>query len=151
MAYSIDIPIKMWGSTAAPEYAKPGDAGLDLRICHECTLTPGEIQLRGVGFNIAIPKTFKDFRLMGLVVPRSSSKDLDIRLANTVGVIDSGYRGEVKLAIKNCSMYNTVRLEAQQKVAQLIIMPYLSANFVEVDGLPKSERGSGGWGHTGKV
>lgn len=147
---SIEIPIRMIGAMEIPNYGHEGDAGFDLALTREITLRPGAKELVSCGFQLAIPDSFKEFGLFGMVVPRSSSGKIDVGLANTVGVIDSIYRGEILLYVKNTSQFEVVKLKKWRKVAQMIIMPYLKATFKEVDKLSTTERGSGKLGSTGK-
>jgi dUTP pyrophosphatase len=148
----VTVPIQLMGASAVPAYAHYGDAGFDLAIIEDVTLGPGESKLVSCGFSMAIPEGFGEnnmFGLFGLIVPRSSSGKLNYSLANTVGVIDSGYRGDIKLFIKNNTLDQYVRLERDQRVAQMILMPYVRAQLQAVDNLVKSERGSGGFGSSG--
>lgn len=126
-----------------PKYAKMGDAGLDLvATSREVTNTYIEY---GTSLAFEIPKGF-----VGLLYPRSSISKYDLVMANSVGVVDSGYRGEVKLRFKKtddtifCRTY-----DIGDKVAQLIIVPYPEISLQEVDNLDGSERGAGGFGSTG--
>ena len=117
-----------------PTYAHDGDAGLDLRITETVTLEPMQKCVVGC---------------VGLVFPRSGlAAKQGITLSNSVGVIDSGYRGEVCAALINQS-YETVTLEAGTRVCQLVVMPYVPCELVPVDELSDTERGAGGFGSTG--
>lgn len=138
---------KLVENAVIPTYAKEGDAGLDLHaISYECTEN-GHVY--GTGISIEIPKGY-----VGLVFPRSSNRRTQAYLTNSVGVIDSGYRGEIMVTYKNRS---TLQDNAQfapykvgERVAQLIIVAYPEIKFVEVEDLSETERGTGGHGHTGK-
>lgn len=135
---------KLVPEAIVPVYAKEGDAGLDL------TATSREINNQfielGTGLAIEIPKGF-----VGLIFPRSSISKTDLILANSVGVIDSGYRGEIKCRFKaNKSVDIMTMYSVGEKVAQLIIVPYPQINLVEVDELTDTARGEGGFGSTGK-
>ena len=131
-----------------PEYASPGDAGLDLTaIYHQISTEHNYIEYH-TGLAIEIPEGY-----VGLIFPRSSISNKDIRLANCVGVIDSGYRGEITFRYKfpAKSYYAGVkRYEDGDRVGQLIIMPYPKIEPVEVDELSDTSRGAGGYGSTGK-
>lgn len=127
-----------------PRYAHEGDAGLDLRITETVTLEPMQKCVVGCGLAVEIPSG-----CVGLVFPRSGlAAKQGITLSNSVGVIDSGYRGEVCAALINQS-YETVTLEAGTRVCQLVVMPYVPCDLVPVDELSDTERGTGGFGSTG--
>lgn len=127
-----------------PRYAHDGDAGLDLRITETVTLEPMQKLVVGCGLAVEIPTG-----CVGLLFPRSGlTSKKGITLANSVGVIDSGYRGEVCAALINLS-YETVTLEAGERVCQLVVMPYVPCELVPVDDLSDTERGEGGFGSTG--
>lgn len=135
---------KMLADMSAPKYANPGDAGLDLRITKAVTLEPMQRVVVGCGVAFEIPTV-----CVGLVCPRSGlASKQGVTLANSVGVIDSGYRGEVCAALVNLS-YETVTLEAGTRVCQLLIVPYVPCELVMVDELSVTERGAGGFGSTG--
>lgn len=118
-----------------------GSAGIDLFLRDNTTILPKQTVTVGTGVAIEIPEGY-----VGVVVPRSSTGELGITLANTVGIIDCDYRGEVKLKIHSAS--KLVELKKFQRVVQLVIVPYLSVELVEVDDLTTTERGSGGFGST---
>lgn len=126
-----------------PKYAKVGDAGMDL------VATSRKEQfnniLYGTGIAIEIPEGH-----VGLIFPRSSIYKTDLRLANSVGVIDSGYRGEIMCNFIIKSNTATNYYDVGDRIAQLIIIPYPQIEFEEVDFLSTSERGTGGFGSTGK-
>ena len=127
-----------------PQYAHEGDAGLDLRITETVTLEPMQKCVVGCGLAVEIPSG-----CVGLVFPRSGlASKHGITLSNSVGVIDSGYRGEVCAALVNQSR-DAVTLEAGTRVCQLVVMPYVPCDLVPVDELSDTERGSGGFGSTG--
>ena len=136
---------KLDENAVVPEYAKIGDAGLDL------IATSFEIKELyteyGTGLAIEIPEGY-----VGLLFPRSSVSNTDLMLANSVGVVDSGYRGELKVRFKstNFKPYLDKLYDVGDKVAQLIIIPYPQIELIEVDELSSTERGEGGFGHTGK-
>ena len=126
-----------------PSYAKPGDAGMDLMaVTFDVTEKYVEYDTQ---LAFEIPEGY-----VGLLFPRSSVSKLDLILANCVGVVDSTYRGSVKLRFKHteeyilCDMYKSM-----DRVGQIIIMPYPQIELLEVDELNDSIRGDGGFGHTG--
>ena len=127
-----------------PRYAHEGDAGLDLRIKHDVSLEPGQRINVGTGVAVEIPQG-----CVGLVFPRSGlATKFGITLSNSVGVIDSGYRGEIGASLINTSD-ETVTLDAGTRVCQLVVMPYVPCDLVPVDELSETERGADGFGSTG--
>lgn len=127
-----------------PRYAHEGDAGLDLRITHDVTLNPGERATVGTGLAVEIPQG-----CVGLVFPRSGlASKHDITLSNSVGVIDSGYRGEIGATLLNQSD-ETATLDAGTRVCQLIVMPFVPCELVPCEELTETERGAAGFGSTG--
>lgn len=128
-----------------PKYAKPGDAGLDL-VAISCQQSEWGDYFYGTGLAVEIPKGY-----VGLVFPRSSNRKTDAYLTNHVGVIDSGYRGEIMFSFKNIDIENpNPPYQIGDKLGQLIIIPYPFIEFEEVDELSSTERGVGGFGSTGK-
>ncbi len=126
-----------------PSYANAGDAGLDLTAIYikvEDHNTYGYYEY-GTGIAVEIPEGY-----VGLVFPRSSISKTGMLLSNSVGVIDSSYRGEIKLRYKYIN--GTKSYEVGDRVAQLIILPYPTIEFEEVEELSDSERGEGGFGST---
>jgi len=134
-----------------PKYSKPGDAGMDL-TCTEVELDASGCYVYKTGLAIEIPEGF-----MGLIFPRSSNAKKSLMLTNSVGVIDSGYRGEIMLKYKPDYQYFLQSDEVKNqkiylvgdRVGQLIIMPYPQVDWKVVDKLSDSERGEGGYGSTG--
>lgn len=134
---------KLHEKAVLPVYAKPGDAGLDLYPV-SCETVDGNI-VCSFGFAMQIPEGY-----VGLVFPRSGIYKHSYVMSNSVGVIDSGYRGEVKAIFKKFSNYAPSFYTAGQAVAQLIIMPYPQIETVWADKLSDTIRGEGGFGHTDK-
>ena len=173
----MEVKIKKLCETAViPSYAKPGDAGMDLVATSRVFDKYGNVEY-GTGLAIEIPEGY-----VGLIFARSSIFKQDLSLANAVGVIDSGYRGEIKFKFKptlsymdfgatedvhgvgedsdsfdfvgiaggiekdcvDASIYNV-----GDRIGQIIIMPYPTISFLEVDELSSTERADGGFGHTG--
>lgn len=126
-----------------PRYAHEGDAGLDLRAVENCTIWPGESKLVRTGLRCEIPRWH-----VGLVFPRSGLGSKGITLRNAVGVIDSGYRGEVKAAIWNTTE-QPVTISRGDRVCQLVVIPYCPCTIYETDELSDTERGEDGHGSTG--
>ncbi|MCR4998780.1 MAG: dUTP diphosphatase [Lachnospiraceae bacterium] len=144
----MEMKIKKLTDTAkVPERGSDYAAGYDLfaDLDAPVTIEPGETKMIGTGIAIAVPAGY-----FGGIFARSglSSKE-GLRPANCVGVVDADYRGEVKVALHNDS--NVVRtVEPSQKVAQLVVVPFLAVEFDTVDELDDTERGAGGFGSTGK-
>ena len=128
-----------------PSYAHPGDAGADLMTTVDVTLAPGERALVPTGISLALPEGY-----VALVHPRSGlAARHGISIVNTPGTIDAGYRGEIKVLLVNHDVREGVQLHRGDRIAQLVIQRFERAVFTEVDALPESVRGSGGYGSTG--
>lgn len=128
-----------------PEYAHPGDAGADLLTAVDVTLAPGERALVPTGIAMAVPEGY-----VALVHPRSGlAARHGLSIVNTPGTIDSGYRGEVKVLLVNHDPHEPIELRRGDRVAQLVVQRVEKVGFVEVDRLPESVRGDGGYGSTG--
>ena len=134
---------KLHPDAVIPVYAKPGDAGLDLTAISESWNEDDSMVTYDTGLAVEIPEGH-----VGLLFPRSSVSKTRLNLANSVGVIDSGYRGPVKSVfdIKDTSL---VFYEKGDRFAQIIILPYPSIEFEEVEELTSTERGEGGFGSSG--
>jgi dUTP pyrophosphatase len=128
-----------------PSYAHPGDAGADLHSTVDVTLAPGERALVPTGISIALPTGF-----VALIHPRSGlASRHGLSIVNTPGTVDAGYRGEIKVLLVNHDRHLPVTLRRGDRVAQLLVQRFERARFVEVDTLPDSLRGEGGYGSTG--
>jgi len=128
-----------------PRYQHAGDAGLDLHAAESVELSPGERTVIGTGIAVAVPAGF-----VGLTAPRSGlAARVGLSTVNAPGVIDSGYRGELKLIIVNLDPKDPIVIERGERVAQLLLMPVSSAEVVERDELSPSDRGDAGLGSTG--
>lgn len=134
---------KLSPSAVSPKYSKDGDAGMDLTITSILSETDKEITY-GFGIALEIPKGF-----VGLVFPRSSVRKYDLSLSNCVGVIDSGYRGEIQATFKK-THEGKKTYEIGERAAQIMILAYPQVDFVESNTLSESDRGEGGFGSTGK-
>lgn len=126
-----------------PVYAKTGDAGLDIKATRIESENNYSITY-GTDLCIEIP-----FGYVGLIFPRSSIRNYDLVLSNCVGVVDSGYRGEIMATFKKTKL-DGMYYDVDDKVMQIIILPYPSIEFEFTDELSETERGKGGFGHTGK-
>jgi len=129
-----------------PTYAKEGDAGMDVMATSIISDTPTQITY-GLGIALEIPNGF-----VGLVFPRSSIRKTDLSLSNSVGVIDSGYRGELQATFNKVAGdgYLRERYLIGDRIAQIMIIPHPPIEFEEADELSDTERGDGGFGSTGK-
>lgn len=128
-----------------PRYAHPGDAGADLVTTVDVTLAPGERAIVPTGISLALPAGY-----VGLVHPRSGlAAESGLSIVNAPGTIDAGYRGEVKVVLVNLDAREPVTLRRGDRIAQLVLQRVDTARFVEVDTLPGSDRGAGGYGSTG--
>ncbi len=128
-----------------PAYAHPGDAGADLVTTVDVVLMPGERAVVPTGIALALPPG-----TAGFVHPRSGlAARTGLSIVNAPGTIDAGYRGEVKVCLVNLDPREPVRLRRGDRIAQLVVQRVESARFLEVDGLPESARGAGGYGSTG--
>lgn len=139
---------KLHENAVIPSYAKPGDAGMDLTATSKAFDDNNNV-VYGTGLAVEIPKGY-----VGLIFPRSSNAKTDLYLTNHVGVIDSGYRGEIMFKFRkaDCSKnFQEARLyEVGERVGQLIVIPYPAIEFEEVEELSNSDRGTGGFGSSGK-
>ena len=142
----IEIPIqRLDPDLPLPEYAHPGDAGIDLYARVPVGLPPAARALIPTGIAIALPEGYA-----GLVLPRSGlALKHGITVLNAPGLIDSGYRGELKVLLLNTAPYHTFKIERGLRIAQLVIQRVVLASWRVVDELETSERGDGGYGSTG--
>ncbi len=128
-----------------PTYAHPGDAGADLVSTIDVELAPGERVLVPTGIAIALPDG-----LAGFVHPRSGlALRHGLSVVNTPGTIDAGYRGEIHVLLINHDLTDAIAITRGDRIAQLVIQRVETVDFVEVDTLPDSQRGAGGYGSTG--
>ena len=125
-----------------PERAYAGDAGLDLAACEPVELAPGQRATVGTGLAVAIPEGYA-----GFVQPRSGlAARHGITIVNTPGLVDSGYRGELRVILLNTDATETFVVERGMRIAQLVVVPTPAFELLEVDELPASERGVRGFG-----
>ncbi len=137
---------KLRDDALLPTRAHEGDAGLDLYACEAAHIGPGERWSVGTGIGVEIPDDHA-----GLVLPRSGlAKQHGIALVNAPGLIDSGYRGELRVLLLNTDPAETFRVEPGDRIAQLVIAPIVFAKPVEVETLAESARGDGGFGSSGR-
>lgn len=141
------LPVRRLSDAATlPTRAHEGDAGLDLYAAEPAILAPGERISVGTGLAVEIPEGHA-----GLVLPRSGlAARHGIALVNAPGLIDSGYRGEVRVLLLNTDAESTFEIGVGDRIAQLLITPFASAEPVEGAGLAMSARGEGGFGSSGR-
>jgi dUTP pyrophosphatase len=139
----IELPIRRLREDAVlPERAYAGDAGLDLAACERHQLGPGERATVGTGLAVAIPEGYA-----GFVQPRSGLADRHgITIVNAPGLVDSGYRGELRVVLLNTDKREAFVVDAGMRIAQLVVLPVPGLELAEVKELPESERGVRGFG-----
>ena len=139
----MQLPItRLRPEAVVPERAYAGDAGMDLSSCERIELAPGERALVPTGLAVAIPDGHA-----GFVQPRSGlAAKHGITIVNTPGLIDSGYRGELQVALLNTDAREAFVVEEGMRIAQLVVLALPAIELVEVDELPESERGVRGFG-----
>ena len=133
---------KLHHEAIIPSYAKPGDAGMDMTAT---SIVDDAFQVTyGTGIAVEIPEGY-----VGLIFPRSSIRKYQLQLSNSVGVIDSGYRGEIQFTFNKTVGVPSKKYEVGDRIGQLIIMPFPTVLPIESEDLSDSERGTGGFGSTG--
>lgn len=145
----LEIPVKkLDADLPLPAYAKPGDAGVDLRAAEDVTLRAGGHRaLVPTGLAVAIPRGFA-----GFVQPRSGlALRHGVTCLNTPGLIDADYRGELKVLLVNTDPAEDFTIARGDRIAQLVIQAVEHVGFIEVDELTDTARGEGGFGHTGSA
>jgi dUTP pyrophosphatase len=142
----IELPIQRLRNDAVlPERAYHGDAGLDLSACERVELPPGERAVVGTGLAVAIPAGYA-----GFVQPRSGLADRHgISIVNSPGLIDSGYRGELKVVLINTDRTHPFVVEPGMRIAQLVVLEIPELELMEMNELPATERGVRGHGSSG--
>lgn len=139
------MKIKLLDNKCVPLKAHTYDAGYDLRARKETSVFPQDTEFIPTGVCVEIPSGY-----VGLLFPRSSISKTPLRMANSVGVIDSGFTGEIKVPLYNTSEVEIRDIEQYDKIAQLVIVPCMNFELEAVDELEDTERGEGGFGSTGK-
>ncbi|MBQ9041449.1 MAG: dUTP diphosphatase [Eggerthellaceae bacterium] len=159
----MQINVKLMNGAPLPKHAKPGDAGMDLTSREDVSLEPGETKMVGTGVCVEIPEGF-----VGLVFPRSGLGSKGVNLSNCVGVIDSGYRGEIKAPLHNNhpthawfedeehwlkrflpNSGGAMQVSRGDRVCQLVVVPFETCECIEVGELSESSRGESGFGSSG--
>ena len=136
---------KLDSELPTPGHAHPGDGGVDLYARENVRLEPEAWTMVPTGIAVAIPVGYA-----GLVVPRSGlAARRGVGVVNGPGLVDAGYRGEINVILINHGS-DPLELERGERIAQLVVVPVVEQEFVEVDELPESERGAGGFGSTGR-
>jgi dUTP pyrophosphatase len=135
---------KLHPNAVIPTYAKQGDAGMDLVATEILNEEAFQITY-GTGLAMEIPLGF-----VGLVFPRSSIRKYDLSLTNCVGVIDSGYRGELQATFRKERGVASTKYEVGERIAQIMIIPHPDITFIETEELSETDRGEGAFGSTGK-
>lgn len=139
------MKIKLSPNTPMPAYAKPGDAGFDLTTANPepVVIAPDTTAKIPLGIAMEVPEGH-----FGFAVPRSSLSKRNLILANTVGIIDSGYRGEVMAVLRNIGTTDEI-IQPGERLIQMAIVPFTQVTFEAVEELSTTERGTGGYGSTG--
>ena len=133
---------KLRDDAVVPSRAYNGDAGLDLASCERVLLAPGERATVGTGLAVAVPEGYA-----GFVQPRSGlASRHGITIVNAPGLVDSGYRGELRIVLLNTDVREAFVVEPGMRIAQLVVLPVPELELVETDELPESERGVRGFG-----
>ena len=143
---SVNVLItRLDSSVPLPRYGKPGDAGADIASRVDMVLKAGERALVPTGLSIALPPGY-----VALVHPRSGLAIKNgISMVNTPGTVDASYRGELQVILINHDLSEDFVINKGDRIAQLVIQKFEEATFIEVDSLPGTERGTGGFGSTG--
>lgn len=147
MTQPLNVPVKLVEENAlVPASAYAGDAGIDLRSTADITLKPFERTLIPTGLALAIPEGFA-----GFVLPRSGSAiKQGLSLVNAPGLIDSGYRGEIKCIAINLDAHTPIEVKVGDRIAQLVIMRVEQVTLMQTEALDETDRGAGGFGSSGK-
>ena len=143
----LEVPVvRLDPELPLPRYARPGDAGVDLVAATDLELAPGGRGLVPTGVAVAIPRGYA-----GFIQPRSGlALRHGVTVLNTPGLIDDDYRGELKVLLVNLDPAETFLVTRGERIAQLVVQPVEHVRFVETDELDDTDRGEGGFGHTGR-
>ncbi len=144
----VDVLIRRHdGAVPLPRYAHPGDAGADLVTTVDVTLAPGERAKVPTGVSFAVPDGY-----VALIHPRSGlAATAGVSIVNAPGTVDAGFRGEIQVLLVNLDPHHPVELHRGDRIAQVVFQQVERARFIEVETLPGSARGDGGYGSTGGV
>lgn len=138
------MKIKVLDKNCIPQKAHATDAGYDLRASKEVSVFPHDTEFVPTGVCVDIPEGY-----VGLLFPRSSISKTPLRMANSVGVIDAGYKGEIKVPLFNTDEVEIIDIDKYSRIAQLVIVPCMDFELELTDDLGTSERGTCGFGSTG--
>ena len=143
----LEVPVvRLDPELPLPRYARPGDAGVDLVAATDLERAPGGRGLVPTGVAVAIPRGYA-----GFIQPRSGlALRHGVTVLNTPGLIDADYRGELKVLLVNLDPAETFLVTRGERIAQLVVQPVEHVRFVETDELDDTDRGEGGFGHTGR-
>ena len=143
----LEVPVvRLDPELPLPRYARPGDAGVDLVAATDLELAPGGRGLVPTGVAAAIPRGYG-----GFIQPRSGlALRHGVTVLNTPGLIDADYRGELKVLLVNLDPAESFLVTRGERIAQLVVQPVEHVRFVETDELDDTDRGEGGFGHTGR-
>lgn len=139
------MKIKVLDKNCVPVKAHSIDAGFDVKARNEFVIPPKETVMIPTGVCVEIP-----VGMVGLLFPRSSISKTPLRMCNSVGVIDSGFTGEIKVPLQNTHHNLMIHINQYDKIAQLVVVPLADVSIEIVDELEESERGNGGFGSTGR-
>lgn len=139
------MKIKVLDKNCIPRKAHSIDAGFDVKARNEFVIPPKETVMIPTGVCVEIP-----VGMVGLLFPRSSISKTPLRMCNSVGVIDSGFTGEIKVPLQNTHHNLMIHINQYDKIAQLVVVPLADVSIEIVDELEESERGNGGFGSTGR-
>lgn len=139
------MKIKVLDENCIPKKAHTVDAGFDLKARKYTSVFPQDTQFVLTGVCVEIPVGF-----VGLLFPRSSISNTPLRMVNSVGVIDSGFTGEIQVPLYNTSEVEIVDVDKYERIAQLVIVPLADVSIEIVEELEETDRGDGGFGSTGK-
>lgn len=142
----MQLNVRLNDGAPLPHHAHTGDAGLDLTSREGILIPPHSIKTVKTGVHVEIPNG-----CVGLLFPRSSCAKRGVTLANSVGVIDSGYRGEIHLQLYNLNPDDDIRIMRGERLCQLVIVPFMPCECVGVRELGETERGDDGLGSTGSM
>lgn len=143
----MELKVMLSDGAPLPRHAKSGDAGLDLTSRETVTIPPNGTKMVRTGVKVEIPEGY-----VGLCFPRSGlASKRGVNLANCVGVIDSGYRGEVMAPLHNIDAWHAETVERGERIFQLVLVPFATCECVEVGELSDTDRGEGGFGSSGAM
>lgn len=141
----MSLKVKLIDEKCKPVKKHESDGGFDIYSRESVSVFPQETVFVKTGVCVSVPTGY-----VALLVPRSSLSNTPLRLANSIGVIDSGFTGEISIPFYNCSDVEIVDINKYERYCQLVVVPIIDADIKIVDELENSERGNGGFGSTGR-